>query len=75
MSLLTLNGVSFSYDKKTPVIKNVSLEVNEGEFVALGSLALDFVDVVVYFLREGFAVAHFIGERPSEQSDNSRGNP
>ncbi len=35
MSLLTLNGVSFSYDKKTPVIKNVSLEVNEGEYVAI----------------------------------------
>jgi energy-coupling factor transport system ATP-binding protein len=35
MSLLTLENVSFSYDKKIPVLKNVSLSVSEGEYVAI----------------------------------------
>ena len=35
MSLLTLENVSFSYDKNIPVLKNVSLSVSEGEYVAI----------------------------------------
>jgi energy-coupling factor transport system ATP-binding protein len=35
MSLINLENVSFSYDKKNSVIKNVSLEINEGEYCAI----------------------------------------
>lgn len=35
MAILTLENVSFSYDKVIPVIKNVSLSVEEGEYVAI----------------------------------------
>lgn len=35
MPLIELKNVSFSYDKKIDVIKNVSLTVEEGEFVAI----------------------------------------
>lgn len=35
MALLKVENVSFSYDKKIPVIKNVSLAVEEGEYVAV----------------------------------------
>lgn len=35
MSLITLDNVSFSYDKTTPVIKNVSFSVERGENVAV----------------------------------------
>ena len=35
MALLTAKNVSFSYDKQHKVIKNVSLSVEEGEFVAV----------------------------------------
>lgn len=35
MSIISLKNVSFSYDKKTPVIKNLNLEINEGEYVAI----------------------------------------
>lgn len=35
MSLLELKNVSFSYDKTVDVVKNVSLSVEEGEYVAI----------------------------------------
>ena len=35
MALLTAENVSFSYDKKINAVKNVSLSVNEGEYVAI----------------------------------------
>ena len=35
MSLLTLNNVSFSYDKVHDVVKNVSISVEKGEYVAI----------------------------------------
>jgi energy-coupling factor transport system ATP-binding protein len=35
MPLLQVENVSFSYDKKIPVIKNVSLSIDEGEYVAI----------------------------------------
>ena len=35
MSLLSLKGVSFSYDKKTSVIKDLSLDISKGEYVAI----------------------------------------
>ena len=35
MALLTVENVSFSYDKKHNVVKNVSLSVEEGEYVAI----------------------------------------
>lgn len=35
MPILSLENVSFSYDKINPVIKNVSLSVEEGEYVAI----------------------------------------
>lgn len=35
MPILTLENVSFSYDKVNPVIKDVSLSVEEGEYVAI----------------------------------------
>lgn len=35
MSLLSLKNVSFSYDKKSNVIKNVSLDIKKGEYVAI----------------------------------------
>ncbi len=35
MALLTAENVCFSYDKKGDVIKNVTLEVNEGEYIAV----------------------------------------
>ena len=35
MALLKVENASFSYDKKIPVIKNVSLAVEEGEYVAV----------------------------------------
>lgn len=35
MALLTLENVSFSYDNKIDVIKNVSLSVEQGEYVAI----------------------------------------
>ncbi len=35
MPLIELKNVSFSYDKKIDVIKNVSLSVEEGEYVAI----------------------------------------
>ena len=35
MPLLQVENVSFSYDKKIPVIKNVSLSIEEGEYVAI----------------------------------------
>jgi len=35
VSILSLENVSFSYDKKTSVLKNISLDVKEGEYVAV----------------------------------------
>lgn len=35
MSVLELKNVSFSYDKKTPVLKGVSLSVEKGEYVVI----------------------------------------
>ena len=35
MSIIELKNVTFSYDKRINVIKNVSLEVNEGEYCAI----------------------------------------
>ena len=35
MALLTVENVSFSYDKKINVVKNVSLSVEEGEYIAI----------------------------------------
>lgn len=35
MPILTADNVSFSYDKVTPVLKNVSLSVEKGEYVAV----------------------------------------
>ena len=35
MSYLSLKNVSFSYDKKSNVIKNVSLDISKGEYVAI----------------------------------------
>ena len=35
MALLTVENVSFSYDKKHNVVKNVSLSVEEGEYIAI----------------------------------------
>ncbi len=35
MSLIELENVSFSYDKKIDVIKNLSLCVNQGEYIAI----------------------------------------
>ena len=35
MALLTVENVSFSYDKKHNVVKNVNLSVEEGEYIAI----------------------------------------
>lgn len=35
MALLTVENASFSYDKKINVVKNVSLSVEEGEYIAI----------------------------------------
>lgn len=35
MPLLTAENVSFSYDKKHKVLKNINLSVNEGEFISI----------------------------------------
>ena len=35
MSILTLENVSFSYDKRTRAIKNVSISVDKGEYIAI----------------------------------------
>ena len=35
MSILTLKNVSFSYDKRTRAIKNVSISVDKGEYIAI----------------------------------------
>ena len=35
MSLLNAENVSFSYDKRVKAVKNVSLSVNEGEYIAV----------------------------------------
>ena len=35
MPIISLKNVAFSYDKKTPVIKNLNLDINEGEYVAI----------------------------------------
>ncbi|MBE5754144.1 MAG: energy-coupling factor transporter ATPase [Clostridiales bacterium] len=35
MAILTLENVSFSYDKRTRAIKNVSLQVDKGEYIAI----------------------------------------
>lgn len=35
MALISVENVNFSYDKTTPVLKNISLSVEEGEFVAV----------------------------------------
>ncbi len=35
MAYLSLKNVNFSYDKKTNVIKNVSLDISKGEYVAI----------------------------------------
>ena len=35
MPLISLNGVSFSYEKNLPVIKNLSLSVESGEYIAI----------------------------------------
>ena len=35
MPLLTAENVSFSYDKKNKVLKNINLSVNEGEFISI----------------------------------------
>lgn len=35
MALISVENVNFSYDKKVPVLKNVSLSIEEGEFVAV----------------------------------------
>ncbi|MBQ8426486.1 MAG: energy-coupling factor transporter ATPase [Clostridia bacterium] len=35
MSLISVENVNFSYDKKIPVLKNVSLSVEEGEYIAV----------------------------------------
>ena len=35
VALLTVENVSFSYDKKINVVKNVSLSVEEGEYIAI----------------------------------------
>lgn len=35
MAIITLSNVSFSYEKNQPVIKDLSLTVNEGEYLAI----------------------------------------
>lgn len=35
MSLISVENVNFSYDKKIPVLKNISLSVEEGEYIAV----------------------------------------
>ena len=35
MAEIVFNGVSFSYDKKRPVLKNINLTVKQGEYVAV----------------------------------------
>ena len=35
MSILTAENVSFSYDKKTDVLSDVSFSVEKGEYVAI----------------------------------------
>ena len=35
MAYVSLKNVSFSYDKKTKVIKNISLDIKKGEYIAI----------------------------------------
>ena len=35
MAILTAENVTFSYNERKDVIKNVSLSINEGEFIAI----------------------------------------
>ncbi len=35
MSIVSVKGVSFSYEKDVPVLKNLSLEIEEGKYIAI----------------------------------------
>ncbi len=69
MPIIELKNVSFSYDKKNDVIKDVSLSINEGEYVAIighngsGKSTLAKLFNALYFVDKGEVVVDGLDAR------------